>query len=261
MAKPRGYRVESLAASRLGMAAAQELAGRRHLIYALVEADLTWPLALLADHRERTGERLSLTGYVVSCVARALAEHPDLNAFRLGRSLILLDEVIVVVLMERRVGDRSAIGYLPIRRADTKSLVEITAEIQAAKSAAPVTTRGERIVGRLPQWLATAILKRLTRSISWALRYGTAGVNNVGFGADVSGWGLSPGAGTLAVTIGGISSRHGLHGTQGRVAHLTLAFDHDVVDGGPASRFTSRLLDLLASGETTGLAPRPPKPV
>jgi pyruvate/2-oxoglutarate dehydrogenase complex dihydrolipoamide acyltransferase (E2) component len=32
------------------------------------------------------------------------------------------------------------------------------------------------------------------------------------------------------------------------ILNLTLAFDHDVVDGGPATRFTRRLVDLIESG-------------
>jgi hypothetical protein len=40
---------------------------------------------------------------------------------------------------------------------------------------------------------------------------------------------------------------------QGRVepreiVHLTVVFDHDVLDGAPAARFTRRLVELIASG-------------
>ena len=30
---------------------------------------------------------------------------------------------------------------------------------------------------------------------------------------------------------------------------LTISFDHDIVDGAPAARFTKRFAELLASGE------------
>lgn len=256
MVDPR-FRTEPLSSLRLGLIAAQESAGRRHLMYALVEADLTRPLALLEAHRRSTGERLSLTGYVVTCVARALAEHPEVNAFRRRRSLVFLDEVIVVVLVEQQVDGRSSLGYVPIRRADTRTLTEVTAEIRAGKATAPVSNWGQRLVFALPTRVAADVVRRLNHSTRWAQKYGVTGVNNVGLGADVAGWGLSPGAGTLSVTIGGISRRPGAHDAEHRIAHLTLTFDHDVVDGAPASRFTRRLLELLASAETSGLAQPP----
>ncbi|MGB7964367.1 MAG: 2-oxo acid dehydrogenase subunit E2 [Propionicimonas sp.] len=84
-------------------------------------------------------------------------------------------------------------------------------------------------------------------------------------GSNVAGWGLSPGAGTLGVTIGGISRR--LQWVAGEpaeqeVAHLTLAYDHDVINGAPAARFTARLLELLAAADAVRAASTqgPPAP-
>ena len=54
------------------------------------------------------------------------------------------------------------------------------------------------------------------------------------------------------MTIGGVSRRaHWVDGepAEQEVAHLTLAYDHDVINGAPAARFTARPLELLASGE------------
>lgn len=71
-------------------------------------------------------------------------------------------------------------------------------------------------------------------------------------GTNTAGWGLAPGAGTLAVTIGGITTRPHLADGQlveQEIAHLTLTFDHDVIDGAPAARFTARLLELLAADD------------
>jgi hypothetical protein len=51
MARPRGYRVERMSRARLALAAGQDLAVRRHLMYALVEADLTVPRQLLREHQ------------------------------------------------------------------------------------------------------------------------------------------------------------------------------------------------------------------
>ncbi|WOQ16917.1 2-oxo acid dehydrogenase subunit E2 [Raineyella sp. W15-4] len=248
----RGYRVERMSRARLALAAGQESARHRHIMFALIEADLTVPRRLIRAHQETTGERLSLTAYVVTCVAAALAEFPALNAFRRGRSLVFLDEVIVEVLLERTIDGQPAVGYLPIRNADTKSLRAVHDEIRAGQASRPETIAGQRWLERIPTGLARPLMWYMRRSPRWALRLGVAGVNNLGMGTSVAGWGLAPGAGTLGVTIGGITPRPGLVAdalVRQEIAHLTLAFDHDVIDGAPAARFTSRLAELLAAGE------------
>ncbi len=131
-----------------------------------------------------------------------------------------------------------------------KSLVEISAEIRAEQTGEHRVVPGQRWLERIPAALLPLVMGWASRRIAWALRYGVAGVNNLGFGDDLQGGGLAPGAGTVAVTIGGVITRTAADGAEQRVAHVTLAFDHDVVDGAPAARFTSRLLELLASGET-----------
>lgn len=244
----RGYRTERISRARLALAAGQEIAQRRHLMFGLVEVDLSEPRRLMAAYQDRCGERLSLSGYVAACVARTLREFPEVNALRRGRSLVFLDEVIVVVLLERELDGQPNVGYLPIRHADGKSVVEITREIRAEQAFPPPVLAGQRWLERVPGPLAPLVMRWASHRVGWALRFGTAGVNNIGLG-DLAGWGLSPGAGTLAVTIGGITPRSLPDGTQHQIAHLTLSFDHDVVDGAPAARFTSRLVEHLSSGE------------
>ena len=253
MSGSRGYRVERMSRARLALAAGQNLAAKRHLMYALVEADLTLPRRLLREHREQTGERLSLTAYVVTCLAEALAEYPQLNAFRRGRSVVFIDEVIVEVLVERSIGGQTAVGYLPIRHADTKALRDIHDEIRATQASAAETIAGQRWLELVPAFVTPVLMRWMRRSVHWALQLGVAGVNNIGTGTDAAGWGVSPGAGTLAVTIGGITPRpHLVDGQllEQEIGHLTITFDHDVIDGAPAARFTSRLLELLAAGDS-----------
>jgi pyruvate/2-oxoglutarate dehydrogenase complex dihydrolipoamide acyltransferase (E2) component len=63
---------------------------------------------------------------------------------------------------------------------------------------------------------------------------------------------------TVTVAVGSISKRPALvDGELREREHLCLAvsFDHDIVDGAPAARFTSRFGELLSSGdEVRGVA-------
>jgi pyruvate/2-oxoglutarate dehydrogenase complex dihydrolipoamide acyltransferase (E2) component len=80
---------------------------------------------------------------------------------------------------------------------------------------------------------------------------GTVGVTAVGMFGKGAGWGLPVTEHTLDLTLGGIAEKPGV--VEGQIAIreylcLTLSFDHDLVDGAPAARFTGRLKDLIESG-------------
>ncbi|MGB7964366.1 MAG: hypothetical protein WCF12_15600 [Propionicimonas sp.] len=63
-----------------------EVARHKHTMYALVEADLTVPRRLIREHCERTGEKLSLTAYVTTCVAAAVRQvHDEIRAGQAAR--------------------------------------------------------------------------------------------------------------------------------------------------------------------------------
>lgn len=255
MNKNQGYSVRPLGKSRRIMAAGQDVAAERHTMYAITEADVTEPRRLIREHRERTGERLSLTAYVVACLARAVAEHPSLNSLRRRGKLVTLDDVAVITMVERDVGGEQVVEVLGIRAADQKTYRQIHDEIRAAqrRDDEPVgAVSGSRWVRLIPNVLLRTFMRAMTHNIRWSRRYGVVGVSNVGMFGDNPGWGLSPGLGTVGVTVGGIAKRpEVVDGRLGEREHLclTLSFDHDIVDGAPAARFTSRFLGLLAGGE------------
>lgn len=77
-------------------------------------------------------------------------------------------------------------------------------------------------------------------------------ITSVGmFGGSHSGWGLTPTPQSLGLVVGGIAWKPAI--VEGRVEpreilNLTVMFDHDVVDGAPATRFTRSLVELIESG-------------
>ena len=81
---------------------------------------------------------------------------------------------------------------------------------------------------------------------------GTVGLSSVGMFGKGNGWGIPPAnPPALWVTVGGIGEKPGV--MDGRIAireylSLTISFDHDIIDGAPAARFTERLKELIESG-------------
>jgi hypothetical protein len=82
--------------------------------------------------------------------------------------------------------------------------------------------------------------------------FGTVGITSVGmFGKDHNGWGISTGTHGLDLVVGSISPKPGVVDGQivpRQILNLTILFDHDVIDGAPAARFTRRLVELIESG-------------
>ncbi len=241
--------------------------GRRHTMYGLIEVDITETRRAIRAHRARTRAPLSLTAFLISCLARAVDENRAVQAYRLRRRrLVLFSAVDVAIMVEREMEDgKMPVPYV-IREANTKSPGQIQQEIRAAQEAPPETVA----VGSLPSWLQPLLVRGLSawlllpaaprRAVwAWALRNpyrrkrmtGTVGLTAVGMFGRGTGWGLSPTSHTLALIIGGVTRRPAMVGQrieEREYLCLTLTFDHDVVDGAPAARFFRRLTELIESG-------------
>jgi pyruvate/2-oxoglutarate dehydrogenase complex dihydrolipoamide acyltransferase (E2) component len=237
-----------------------------HPIYGLLEVDVTAPRQVIDAHKARTGETLSFTGYLTYCLARAVDEDKSVQAYlKNRRQLVIFDDVDVGVMIEGTLGDRRALMAHIIRRANRKSYPEIHAEIRAVQSAPVPPSRG------MPGWFRSAMLLPwpLSRLVKAALvvamrrdpalavsMAGTINVSSVGmFGGGHSGWGLSPTPQPVSLLVGGLAWKPAV--VDGRIEprqilDLTVVFDHDIVDGGPATRFVRRLVELIEGGE--GLA-------
>jgi len=81
---------------------------------------------------------------------------------------------------------------------------------------------------------------------------GTVALTSVGlFGGGHSGWAISATPQPLGLVVGGISWKPAVvegHVEPREILNLTVSFDHDIVDGGPATRFVRRLVELIESG-------------
>lgn len=253
IALPRGRRV---------MMNMLNLTEAPHNMYGLLEVDVTLPRQLIARHRQLTGEKLSFTGFLTFCLARAVDENREVQAYLKGRKqLVLFEDVDVGIIIENTQGEKpSLIGYV-IHCANRKTFRQIHDEIRSVQFSPPSTSRG------IPPWFSRAML--LPWPLSWMVKKliqmatrndpafyttkaGTVGISSVGmFGGGHSGWGIYPQAGTLSLIVGSLSWKPAV--VEGRIEpreilNLTIVFDHEVIDGAPAARFTRRLVDLIESG-------------
>jgi pyruvate/2-oxoglutarate dehydrogenase complex dihydrolipoamide acyltransferase (E2) component len=253
-----GYQVVPLSMNRRMMAATLDIARQQNNIQAIVEVDISEPRRIIKEHRQVTGESLSFSAYVVTCLAGAITEYPQMNAFRKGRKLILLDNVTISVLVERELEGEMMPENLGIRFAQQKTLRQIHTEIRSAQEHAEDGLgglSGTTWVRFIPSFLLRTFVRLASRNISMMDRFGAVGVTAVGMYArkNEALW-LLPmvGGATVAVAVGGIVERPCI--VEGRLESrehlcLTVTFNHEIVDGAPAARFLKSFSTRLSSGD------------
>jgi pyruvate/2-oxoglutarate dehydrogenase complex dihydrolipoamide acyltransferase (E2) component len=259
------YRVVDLSPGRRAWINAMDLSGPKHWMYGLLEVDVTVAQKFIAEHKARTGEKYSFTGFLVYCLARAVDENKEVQAYLKGRKqIVLFDDVNVGVMVEHKDGEKRALMGHVIQGAQRKTYLEIHQEIRRVQSEPVPATRG------MPGWFRRAMLlpwplSRLVKAFfaistrrDPTIRVsasGTVFVTAVGmFGKGHSGWGIATTPHSLGLVVGSMAWKPSV--VEGRIEpreilNLTVLFDHDVVDGAPATRFVRRLVELIESG--TGL--------
>jgi pyruvate/2-oxoglutarate dehydrogenase complex dihydrolipoamide acyltransferase (E2) component len=233
---------------------------KRHHTKALIELDVTNGREYIREHKEKTGEALSFTGWIMKCIGQAVNEHKHVQAMRKGRKIVIFDDVDISVMVERVVDDRVFPVVFVVRKANKKSLREIHDEIRRAQ----VQTDDDYLKKResqrakmllsLPKFLRNFFFwRKIRKDPFFVKRYlGTVGVTSIGmYGKGTTSWPIPTSLQPLFFALGGIAKKPGVTGDRIEIHEylgMTILFDHDVVDGAPAARFIARLAELVENG-------------
>lgn len=228
------------------------LAAGRHIIYGLVEVDVTRARQLLKNTTGQDGRPLSFTAFIIASLARAVERHPAVHAYRdlLGR-LVTFHDVDVAFPIEPQPGAVATPNI--VRAANRKSVQEISEQIRSGqKEGGPPGRLGwmVKIAPRLPRFVRLLYIRALKLNPRWVKQgEGTVMVTSVGMFGKGAGWGIAfLMSHTLGLTVGGIAQKPAV--VEGAIAireflNLTIGFDHDIVDGAPGARFTQTLVELI----------------
>lgn len=230
------------------------IASHRHTVCGLIEMDVTEPRRLIQVVKARTGEGVSLTAFVIACLAQAIDRDKPMHAYRDRRKrLIVFDEVDVNVIIEIEHEGRKVTLPHFVRGANRRTVYDINKEIRTVK-VNPRMASGYKSMWflRLPRFVRDIFYGVVYKNPFWLKQsFGTVGVTAIGMFGKGGGWAIPFGVHTLDVALGGIAVKPGV--VDGRIEireymDVTLCFDHDVIDGAPAARFTEQFRELVESG-------------
>ena len=256
------YRRTRLPATRLLAMETMKMGVKAHYVSGLLEVDVTEGRRVI-NEAKNGGTHISFTGWLMKCLASAVKEFPEVNAYRKGRSLYVFEAVNIATMIEREQrGEPVPLPYL-VKDCGTKSVLDISREIVSVKEGdvgedLVIADKQAARIAKLAVW-SPGPLRSLGMRIFFRnpvrkhKMMGTIGVTAVGMFGKSGGWPLPiPNVHPLAVAVGGISRRPSYTGAGGELQpremlDLTLMFDHDVIDGAPAARFSARLIELMES--------------
>jgi len=235
---------------------------RKQIAHVLLEADVGGLKEHLAELRESGGEGVSLTSYIAKSFACAIETDKRMQAYRLGRSrLVVFDDIDLAFMIEREwEGEAIPVFYL-LRAAQHKSVYEIHRELRTARET-PLGTHGpmsalEMRFFLLPGFLRKALWFFIRRNPYWFKDLaGTAGVTSMGMYTSGAALGVPITPMTLTLTIGTMEKKPVLQDGQvveRDIVQLTLSVDHEVIDGAPLMRFAERFKQILR--DRTALMP------
>ncbi|MFW9964771.1 MAG: 2-oxo acid dehydrogenase subunit E2 [Candidatus Sifarchaeia archaeon] len=256
MSSNEGYQKSPVPKSRKLIIEMCDYALKKHRMHGLFEADVTKAREKIQRYKEKTGESMSFTGWIAACVGKAVEEHKQVHALMIGKHFVIFDDVNINILIETVIeGQPYPVNYI-LKSANSKTVMEINREIREAqkKKEEDYTdaeeNRGVKALLSAPKLMRDLLFWRKVRKDPTFIndRMGTVALTSIGRFAGSGGWAIPLGLHALSIAVGGISEKLGFVENQvekREYLSLTVTFDHDVVDGAPATRFVARLIELL----------------
>jgi pyruvate/2-oxoglutarate dehydrogenase complex dihydrolipoamide acyltransferase (E2) component len=257
MSEKKDYEIEPIPAMRRFAIDAGYLGRRRHIVHGLIEVDVSSAREAIREHERETGEKLSFTAFIISCLSKAIEEHPHVHAYRDWRNrLIIYKDINITCMFEVDFnGKKTPIPHV-FRGTNHKDFRQIHDELRAVQNRPHASQESKfmRWFLHLPAFLRRAfywIVMRFPRSFRNSSS--PVMVTAVGMFGTGGGWAITMPNFTLNIGVGGISKKPGVYQDEiaiREVLDLTVSIDHDVVDGAPAARFVQSFRTRLENADS-----------
>ena len=249
------YEKKIFSKSRRNISLLLEEGSNKHIIHAMAEIDVTKAREII--HKSK--EDISFTGWIIKCFAKVMTEQKEFNSLMHGkRKIIIFQDVDVAIPVERETNEEKRPMAYIIRKANEKSIMEITNEIRSVQKES--VDESTQLLGKLtfvekfalnsPMFIKKFLMSLLKRNAFLKKKYmGTTAVTSIGMMGKLNGWILIIGGHyTTQIGVGGIIKR--LAKNEDKIEFheylaITVSVNHDIIDGAPLARFVSRLSELM----------------
>jgi len=256
------YSIQDFPRNRLGIIDYLDEAQKRHIIIGLLEIDVTEARDLIEKYKINTGTTISFTGWICWCIGQVLNEKKEIHAVRKGRNkLIIFKDIDITIQVERVIEGKTIPLPYVLRKVNKKSVLEITNEIRSVQTQIfnnqNVQVLGNRkklqYLARIGVYLPKFVRRRFWKRVLWnpfsmKKLSGLVSVTSIGMFGSRLGWAIPLTGFPISITVGGIGKKPGIINEAILIREflaLTLQFDHDIIDGAPAARFSAKLVDFL----------------
>ena len=258
------YTIQSFPSSRKFTMDVGKIGLMKHHIKALIEIDVTDSRLKIKNKRAESGDAVSFTSWILKCISKAMIDHKEVHAMKKrGNKLIIFNNIDLSIIVEKEVDGVPVPIPLVIRDVSNKSINDIYNEIENAKN---IKIEDEnnyvieqnrkkdeiKIFSLLPQFIRLFIWKIILHNPHRVKKMmGTAVVTSVGMMGKVDGWIIPYSIHPLCFALGSIVKKPGVADNSIEIREylkMTVLIDHDVIDGAPAARFVSHLVDIIENG-------------
>ncbi len=222
--------------------------------YLWADIDMTWSEEFRKKLKD-AGVKTTVTAILLKAIAIAQRTHPaSRTAIYPWGKMVTFNDIVAGFTVERNVGTQPAVFFGAIDAPDTKSVEEITQELQAYgaadfKEVKPLDVQNR--FNNMPWLVRRFILWMGITYPAFRLRHmgATFGLSSLGkFGIKSL---IPPCVSTSTFGIGSVEDRAVVRDGKIEIRPMmtiSLNFDHRAIDGAPAARFLQDIIKLMEGG-------------
>lgn len=258
----RSYSFQKIPKSRIATLDISSIGSQKHHVSALLEFDVTESRKKLRELGE-AGIHVSFNAWLVKTISSVLQHHKEASAFLYNKTkLIIFDDINVSIIVEKNINDTLVPIPLVIEKTNKKSALEISREIEQAKSNKLTESDivinkepslSERLYYHLPGFLRRVVWRIILRNPKIAYnKMGNAIITSVGMMGKINGWFIQKSIHPISFGVGSILKKPVVIENEIRIReilNMTILVDHDVIDGAPMVRFLNDLTDSIENAK------------
>ena len=256
------YKIQTFPQSRLATFDVFSVGKRKHHVAAILEFDVT-EARIKLKALKRSEKNVSFSAWLLKTISAAIAMHPEVAAFRIGkRKIISFNDINISFLVEKEIEGKKVPFPLVIEKVNQKTIPEITREIHDSKNLA--LSKDDIVINRKPRFSERLYYRMpgFMRRLTWRImlnnpkfvfgKMGNVSVTSPGMMGRVNGWFIHNSVHPVSFGIGSVLKKPVVINDKIEIREIlnaTLLLDHDVVDGAPMARFVKDMTRYIEKGE------------